>query len=335
MYLPDRVLDSPRRLVMPLVGQPGVKLTGSTLWQNESNAELQYRTIRALYDHIQPDGVFTLMDLSVEAGAVGLPVVFPLNEPPTVTGHPVASGEDLKRLRAVNPRFDGRVHTYVETMRRIAEDASVSVPKGAYVAGPFALAGLMMGATEIAMATLTDPDLVHEVLGFATDVIARYAAMLREAGADMIAMLEPTAVILSPHAFETFSGTYIRKLVQAVDTNWILHICGNTTHLIDQMCALSVQGLSLDADVDLPRIAPQVPESVVILGNVDPVHVIARGTPERVRSSTLELLDAMDGVPNFVLSTGCDVPYEAPLENITALVDIAKRHRPYAGASDS
>ncbi|MGC9521962.1 MAG: uroporphyrinogen decarboxylase family protein [Anaerolineae bacterium] len=326
MHLPDLVLHSPRRLVMPLVGQPGVKLTGSTLWQNENNAELHHRTVKALYDRVRPDGVFFLMDLSVEAGALGLPVNFPLNEPPTVTGHPVASSEDLARLRVVDPRFDGRIHTYVETMRSLAADTAIAVPKGAYVAGPFALAGLMMGATEIAMATLTDPDLVHEVLGVATAVIAEYAAMLHQAGADMIGMLEPTAVILSPSAFETFSGAYVQKLVRAVETNWILHICGNSTHLIDEMCATGVQGLSLDADVDLPQVAPRVPEEVIIFGNVHPVHVIERGTPAAVRAATTALLDAMADVPNFVLSTGCDVPYEAPLENVVAFVEAAKAY---------
>jgi uroporphyrinogen decarboxylase len=306
---------------MPLVGQPGAKLTGSTLWQNENNAELQYRTIKALYDYVRPDGVFFMMDLAVEAGAVGLPIRFPLNEPPTVEGHLVKSIDDLERLRVVDPQFDGRVHTYVEAMRRLADEAAIPVPKGAYVAGPFTLAGLIMGATEIAMATITEPDLVHEVVTFATDVIAGYAQMLHKAGANMIAILDPSAMFLSPSAFDTFSGAYTRELVSGLDTNWILHVCGDSTHLIAGMCATGVQGLSLDADVDLPVIASQVPQDVIVLGNLHPVHVVEKGNPDTVRSATSALLNAMQDVPNFILSTGCDVPFEAPLENVKAMVD--------------
>ncbi|MGC9467949.1 MAG: uroporphyrinogen decarboxylase family protein [Anaerolineae bacterium] len=324
MRLLTKVRTSPSPLVMPLVGQPAVKLTGSSLWQNESNAELQYRTIKALYEYSQPDSVFTMMDLAVEAGALGLPLRFPLNEPPTVEAVLVKRREDIERLHVVDVRFDGRVHTYVQTMHRLAADADIPVPKGAYVAGPFSLAGLMMGATEIAMATLTDPDLVHEAVAFATSVVASYAQMLHAAGADMIVILEPSAVFLSPKAFATFSGAYVRRLVASLETDWLLHVCGDSTHLIRGMCETGVRGLSLDADVDLPSIAQEVPEDVLLVGNLHPVHVVAHGTPETVRAATTTLLDEMREVPNFVLSTGCDVPYEAPLENVKALVDAGK-----------
>jgi uroporphyrinogen decarboxylase len=324
MSLLDLVHTTPRRLVMPLVGQPGVRLTGSSLWQNESNAELQTRTVKALYDRFEPDGLFILMDLAVEAGALGMPIRFPLDEPPTVADHLVKTRDDLDRLRVVDARFDARVHTYVETMRRLAADGDISAPKGAYVAGPFTLAGLLMGSTEIAMATITEPDLVHAVLALATGVIASYAAALHAAGADMIMILEPTAVFLSPKAFDTFSGAYVKQLVAGLDTDWLLHICGDSTHLIPGMCASGVQGLSLDADVNLPAVAAQVPEEIVMLGNIHPVHVVERGTPEEVRTATQGLLDAMAPVPNFVLSTGCDVPLDAPLENVAAMVETVK-----------
>jgi uroporphyrinogen decarboxylase len=324
MRLLDLVHTTRRRLAVPLVGQPGVQLTGSSLWQNENNAELQARTIKALYDRLAPDGLFFLMDLSVEAGAVGLPVRFPLDEPPTVEGHLVKTRDDLARLRVVDPRFDGRVHTYVETMRRLAADPEITVPKGAYVAGPFTLAGLIMGSTEIAMATITDPEMVHAVLDFALGVIADYAAVLHAVGADMIMILEPTAVFLSPKSFDAFSGAYVKRLVAGLETDWLLHICGDCTHLIPGMCATGVQGLSLDADVDLPAVADQVPEEIVMLGNVHPVHVVEHGTPETVRAATLDLLDAMAPVPNFVLSTGCDVPLAAPLANVAVMVEAVK-----------
>jgi uroporphyrinogen-III decarboxylase len=90
------------------------------------------------------------------------------------------------------------------------------------------------------------------------------------------------------------------------------------------MCATGASGISLDADVDLPRLAAQVPDDVVILGNVHPVHEITPGNPTGIRSATHELRAKMTAVPNFVLSTGCDVPGEAPTENVKALIDAAR-----------
>ena len=42
------------------------------------------------------------------------------------------------------------------------------------------------------------------------------------------------------------------------------------------------------------------------------------GTPDRVREETLALLNKCSKYPNFVLSSGCDIPPMTPWENIDA-----------------
>jgi uroporphyrinogen decarboxylase len=54
------------------------------------------------------------------------------------------------------------------------------------------------------------------------------------------------------------------------------------------------------------------------MGNVDPAGVLRMGTPETVREATLSLLNRCAGYPNFVLSSGCDMPPMTPWENIHA-----------------
>ena len=51
------------------------------------------------------------------------------------------------------------------------------------------------------------------------------------------------------------------------------------------------------------------------------------GTPEDVRRETRALLESMRAVPNFVLSTGCDLPQETPVENIRAFMDVGRAWR--------
>ncbi|HAI85996.1 MAG TPA: hypothetical protein DCL63_03265, partial [Firmicutes bacterium] len=80
--------------------------------------------------------------------------------------HPVKQAEDLDRLRVVDPLEDARVRGYIKVMELMTQ--SVSIPRAAYVAGPFTLAGLLMGASDIAMGTITDPSLVHQVVQFCT-----------------------------------------------------------------------------------------------------------------------------------------------------------------------
>jgi len=65
-------------------------------------------------------------------------------------------------------------------------------------------------------------------------------------------------------------------------------------------------------------IIAQVPEDTLVMGNIDPVGVLKNGTPESVREATLSLLERCAKYPNFVLSSGCDMPPMTPLENIDA-----------------
>lgn len=325
MRLIDWVRECGRWPVVPLAGYPGVQLTQSTIKQNMFNAELQARSLYKLLELTRPDAAFVMMDLSVEAGALGLPVRFPLSESATIEWHPVKSVSDLDQYKVVDPIFDGRVWVFLETVRLLKR--KLDIPLGVYVSGPFTLAGLMIGANNIAMATIDSPDLVHATVNFCEHKIIEYAKALQNVGADMICILDPTATILSPRAYWEFAGKSSQNLVQHLDTRTILHICGNTEHLVKLMCQTGVHGLSLDSLVNLPKVAAMTPKDVVLIGNLSPVETMLQGDRARVRRDTIALMEKMRQYDNFIVSTGCDLPQETPLENIVEFVETAKAFR--------
>ena len=122
---------------------------------------------------------------------------------------------------------------YIETMRLMAH--YIDGLNGAYVIGPFSLAGLLMGATEAAIATVTEPELLHEVLRFCSGVISRYARELERAGADMLAILEPSASFL---LFVARAVSRVCRPVPHADHRDALlradppRVCGQTTYLL-------------------------------------------------------------------------------------------------------
>jgi len=63
----------------------------------------------------------------------------------------------------------------------------------------------------------------------------------------------------------------------------------------------------------------------VLIGNVDPVGVMLNGSADEVANAVRKLLDEMSDVENFMLSTGCDLPYETPHENIDAFMSEGRR----------
>jgi uroporphyrinogen decarboxylase len=65
-------------------------------------------------------------------------------------------------------------------------------------------------------------------------------------------------------------------------------------------------------------IIAKVPSDVLVMGNIDPAGVLRLGTPEKVKEETLALLERSSKHPNFLISSGCDIPPMTPWENIDA-----------------
>jgi uroporphyrinogen decarboxylase len=321
-----------RRLVVPLMGFPGLQLTGCSIKLAQQNFGEHFKVVRALAERFRPDTIFPLMDLSVEANALGRFTHFPKAESATVVQDTFAM-EELERAGEINITFDTRLTGYVETVKMMSVGLPAGMLRGAYVTGPYSLAALIMGADEAAMATMLRPDDLHAVCRFCTERIQEYVRLLLCAGAQIICILEPSAVMLGPDQFEEFSGNYVRHINESckyTDVATVYHTCGNTMHLAGKMAAAGVDAISLDSPesgVDLPAITAVLPPEGVVVGNISPTGALLTGTPAEVEAEVDDLLERMAPYPNFILSTGCDLPQETPLENIAAFMSAGRRYR--------
>ncbi|MBU0666779.1 MAG: uroporphyrinogen decarboxylase family protein [Nanoarchaeota archaeon] len=316
------------------MGLPGVRLAGTSVKMAQQNHQIHFRVIKKLVDKFSPDMIPFLMDLSVEANALGMYTIFPVHD--TATVHTEFNIEDKLHLQAISDisiSSDSRVLSYVKTMELMNAGLPDDMIKIAYVTGPYTLAALMMDAQEAAIATLDNPVALHNLCEIATNKIQEYVRMLTTAGANSIVILEPTAVMLGPKQFREFSGHYVNHIVTAhkySGVSMIYHTCGNTMNLISEMVNSGIDGISLDSEdagVQLQLVAEIVSETVVVIGNISPTKVLTYAQPEEVTASVNELLDKMKPFSNFILSSGCDLPQEAPLENIAAFMNAGRNYK--------
>ncbi len=310
-------------LVMPLIGVAGVSLSNTTIKDNLTDSETQFNTLKQIHEKFKPDCIFTFMDLTVEAESLGLKINFPENDSPAVSEHSIKNRALLEKVKASYKGITGRMDINIDTVKKLSEN--LDIKKGAYVIGPFSLACELCGVNDLLLNTLLDPELVNEFVDFTVDVISDYANKLFEAGADTVCVLEPTAMMLSAEQYEDFSLNPFKKLLNNVNNQpLILHICGNTTHLIDSMCKSGASALSLDWQVDFKEVIKHIPENIDLIGNLDPVKIFLNGDFQSVSEATRKLLDEMKGYSNFILSSGCDIPLETPLENIDTFMKAAR-----------
>ncbi|MDK2952193.1 MAG: uroporphyrinogen decarboxylase [Kosmotogales bacterium] len=311
-----------KRLIAPLMGVPGAKFIGSDLGEMLLNPVIHVRSILKLNEMFNPDILFMAMDLSIEAEALGLSVVFEPHKHPKIKNFFVLTEENPESLNWKGFFRSKRIEDYLKSAEILKK--RTNVPLAAYVAGPFTLTTLLMGMEKMKTEITENPKFVKKIILRCSELIEEYAERLQKAGADLVVMLEPIATFLSPEAFCRLCGVYIKKIVNSGRIeNPILHICGDTTKLLKEMEKTGVPALSLDSGVDLFYASEILNEGTIIIGNINPI-LFKDGNKEAIKDLTENLLAKMKYRKNFILSTGCDIPYDSREENIREFFKVFK-----------
>ena len=304
---------------LPILSFPAAKALGIPVDEMARSAELQAKAVFHA-SRLPTAAAVSPMDLSIEAEAFGASVRFAPDEVPAVTGQLVPD-EDAAKALAVPDLARGRVPVSLAAIA--AEKAQIAdKPLLAGVIGPFSLAGRLMDVSEILYACVDEPETVHLVVEKAAQFVTSYIQALREAGADGVVMAEPLAGVLSPAMMEEFSCGAVQAVISAVqraDFPVVYHNCGRLAPAAYPMLAdLGAAAYHFGNAIQMADALATMPRDVLVMGNVDPAGVLTSGTPARVREATLALMAACGKAENFLPSTGCDVPYAAPWENIEA-----------------
>ena len=313
------VLASPHRLAMPIATYPGLALTGARVRDIVTNAQAQLEAQAALHDRYNTPFVMSAMDLSAEAECFGCAIQMSDSEVPTVVGRRVSCMEQAREL-AVPAVGDKRTCVYLETVRRLRRLASRAMVLGGCI-GPFSLAARLAGVSEAMELTVTEPALMHVLLEKSAGFLTAYAQAYHEAGADGLIMAEPAAGLLSPRALATFSSAYIRSIGEAVSHDkfaLILHNCAAKLLHLPAILETGLRSFHFGAPMDLPAALDKVGPEVVLCGNLDPAGVFCQLPPTELTARVAALLQAASAHRNFVISSGCDVPPNAPLASLDA-----------------
>ena len=322
----EEMIAAPTQKPMPILSFPCVQLMGVTVQQLCTDADLQAEGMKLIADRVDSCAAVSFMDLSVEAEAFGSQIRFTDDEIPTVVGSLVTDEEEADALKI--PKVgDGRTGLFLAAMEKAMERIT-DRPVFAGTIGPYSLAGRLLDVSEAMILCYEEPDMVHTVMEKTTAFLIDYINAYKALGANGVVMAEPLTGMLSPSLAEEFSAPYVKKIVDAVQSEdfiVIYHNCGdNVEFMADSILSCNAAAYHFGNACNLAAMLTHVPETALIMGNVDPAGQICNGTPDSVRAATLEVLRQCGGARNFVLSSGCDIPPHAPWENIDSFFGAAK-----------
>lgn len=322
------LINAPRKKPMPILSFPAIQLMDINVREFIASSDLQARGMKRIADRAPAAAAVSLMDLSVEAECFGAKISVTDDEVPTVVGRVVRCLADAENLRV--PRVGaGRTGVYADAVRKAAALIQ-DRPVFSGVIGPFSLAGRLLDVTEAMMYCYDEPAVVERVLKKATEFIIAYIRQFKRAGANGVVIAEPLAGLLSPALARQFSGDYCKRIVDAVQDEAfvvIYHNCGNSTiQTVDSILQNGAKAFHFGNAIHLPEMMKHIPDDVVVMGNIDPASQFRHGTPQSIRTATLELLRACGKYKNFVISSGCDIPPLSPWENTDAFFAAAEEY---------
>jgi uroporphyrinogen decarboxylase len=278
------------------------------------------------------DGVVFDLDTATLAGALGVPVEQPENDPALSHGARLQDLAEVDELAPVDVGADPRVQVWLEAVRLVvAHFGDEVLVRGNCDQAAFSLASMMRGPVEWMM-DLTDPDHhqgARKLLDHCCEAHLQLVRLMAGTGAHMASGGDSPAgpSLVSPGMYRGFAQPWERRIVEEahrLGLPYVIHICGRTEPILDDMLETGADGFDLDYQTDARVAHEKLKDEAVFVGNLDPSEVIGRGTPELVEAKSRELCEIFADTPRFVLNAGCAIPADTPPENVRAMLRAAR-----------
>jgi len=292
--------------------------------------------------------------LTVEAEAFGCRVREFDDYYPQIAERPLEEAADLNLLSNPDPALSGRMPLVLEALTRLRERAGDDLFISAMVVSPFLVAAELRGMAGLLMDFIRDPAFAEALFERVTEGTERYLKAILQTGACDAVLFEnagATRELIGPHHLAQFVRPYHERLLavmrrEAPGVFSIEHNCSDRPYFEE----------ILEADVDAVSFAyaderaiqtqhgwdcrashartnacgerfclrsPVDKSSIARIGNVDHTRIILNAQPDEVFREARACIESARS-SRFVLSTGCEIPFKAPIENIRALARAAQ-----------
>jgi len=308
---------------VPFAGVHAGKLKGYTAKEILLDEDKLYESLMEVNRIYSPDGMPVLFDLQVEAEILGCKLMWAENNPPSVRKHPyMADGSGWPSDDKIPTPESGRIPMILNTMRRMKKSVGDETALYGLVCGPFTLASHLRGS-DIFTDMFMDKDYVHGIMEFCGKVCIKMCEYYIDAGMDVIAIVDPLMSQVSPEIIEEQLSQPFKDSFDYIRSRGVFSaffVCGNATNQIEALCKTGPDSVHVDENVDLAKAKETTDKyNILIGGNIPLTTTMLFGTQSENMKVALEIMDSIKDKRNFILSPGCDMPYDVPIENTVAI----------------
>lgn len=239
-----------------------------------------------------------------------------------------AQKDTLKSLKMPNPLRDGRMPILLDAIQKVRREFDDRICVCGRTAAPFSSTALLYGIEESMMLMFTDPDLFRRTCDFFVEMQALWGRAQFEAGAYALWVGDCNAMsnLISIEHYSKFAFDPARELIERYKEAGVLsffHASEEKVPYIDKQAELGADVLSVGPGIDIAEAKKATAGKVALMGNLDPVNILQRGTPEQVAAEAARIMQTGKEGGGYIFNTGEMVPRDTPEENMRAMTQSA------------
>jgi uroporphyrinogen-III decarboxylase len=269
-------------------------------------------------------GFWVEYGMATEPSAFGCPISWKEDSPPSI--HPILHDiSEVSRLRTPRPREDGLMPLVLHLYQHVEKELKGTGHHIKMVAarGPLALAAHLRGFTEFLIDLKLNPSETKRLLEITTETVIRWLQVQKDVLSEVegILVLDDIVGFLSPEDYLEFAHPYLKAIFSSFEGMVkVYHNDSPITHLLGSLVEAGFHVLNFSHTMDIGEVSQRIGDRVTLMGNVPPLDLLVRGTPEEVKSFALDCIKKTQEGRSLLLSAGGGVSPGTSPENIDALV---------------
>jgi MtaA/CmuA family methyltransferase len=327
---PDRVP------VIPQNSDHAIHLAGYDMIEGSKDAKKLANALLEAREKFGYDGIMLGPDAAILAEALGCPTEYRTEDPPAITGHIIESYDDVEKLRIPDMQKDGRLKVWLdatEILLNKCKDIFI-ICRADQVA--FSLAALLRGMENLSMDLTMGENVegIQKLLDFCNQCHIEFARAIKAIGAHMTTCGDSYGgpELIGPKRYTQHVFPYEKEATGIIQYEiglpYSIHICGNTDTIHDIWPDTDAAAFEVDHKTNIKSLRKASMGKNTIIGNLN-TTMLCNDPPEMVTEACKELFDVMMPESGFILSSGCSMSANTKVENVEAMVEVAKEFGVY------
>jgi uroporphyrinogen decarboxylase len=296
------------------------------VYDSDAAAEV---TLQPLKRFPELDAAILFSDILIVPFAIGQNLSFIAGEGPRLS--PPLMSANLGDLKV----YPARLEPIYETVRKVKAQLNPAKTLIGFAGSPWTVATYMVSGqgsrdqAEARRMAYADPGGFGAIIGRIEEVTLDYLNGQIEAGAEAVQLFDSWAGSLSPAQFEQWVIAPTARLVAALK-KWHqgVPVIGFPKGAGGKLGAYAretgVSAIGLDETVDPVWAAKELPKTLPVQGNLDPLALIAGG--EALNTAAQRILDALADRPH-IFNLGHGILPDTPIAHVEELIALVKGGR--------